>query len=92
MELLEDVFASEPDDVGHWNLKAATLGRLGEFDEAIDLYRAVLDKSPHQPAVWLSYGHMLKTVGRQAEGVAAYRRAIELKPSLSVASNRTAPQ
>ena len=34
----------EPDDVSHWNLKAATLGRLGDFDEAIDLYEAVLEK------------------------------------------------
>ena len=36
-------------------------------------------------ACWLSYGHMLKTVGRQAEGVAAYRKAIELKPALGEA-------
>ena len=26
----------------HWNLKAATLGRLGDFDEAIELYEGVL--------------------------------------------------
>src|SRR3954471_10201304 len=26
MELLDDIFAGEPDDPGHWNLKAATLG------------------------------------------------------------------
>ena len=26
----------------------------------------------------MSYGHVLKTVGRQADSVAAYRRAIEL--------------
>src|SRR6476620_10922800 len=25
MELLDDIFAQEPDDIGHWNLKAATL-------------------------------------------------------------------
>ena len=35
MELLEDVFALEPEEIGHWNLKAATLGRLGDFDQAI---------------------------------------------------------
>src|SRR6478752_870961 len=26
--LLDEVFAQEPDNLGHWNLKAATLGRL----------------------------------------------------------------
>ena len=41
-ELLDDIFAAEPDEIGHWNLKAATLGRLGDFDEAIALYEDVL--------------------------------------------------
>ena len=36
LALLDDVFAAEPDDIGHFNLKAATLGRLGDFDEAIE--------------------------------------------------------
>jgi tetratricopeptide (TPR) repeat protein len=85
LEILEDVFASEPNDPGHWNLKAATLGRLGEFEEALDLYEGVLARSPNQPRVLLSYGHLLKTVGRQADGIVAYRRAIALKPTLGEA-------
>ena len=40
MALLDEIFAAEPDEIGHWNLKAATLGRLGDFDEAIRLYEA----------------------------------------------------
>ena len=55
-------------EVGHWNLKAATLGRLGDFEEAIALYEEVLARAPNKPRVWVSYGHMLKTVGRQARG------------------------
>jgi tetratricopeptide (TPR) repeat protein len=85
LELLEPVFDAEPDAIGHMNLKAATLGRLGDFGEAIELYEAVLARTPHQPLVWLSYGHMLKTVGRQKDGVDAYRKAIELKPELGEA-------
>src|SRR4029078_13629250 len=68
-----------PEEVGHWNLKAATLGRLGDFKQAIELYEGVLDRAPDQPRVWLSYGHSLKTVGRQSDGIAAYRQAIALK-------------
>ena len=34
---------AEPDDDRALNLKAATLGRLGDFDEAIQLYEDVLD-------------------------------------------------
>jgi tetratricopeptide (TPR) repeat protein len=85
MELLDDVFAAEPEEIGHWNLKAATLGRLGDFDEGIRIYEDVLAKAPGQPRVWMSYGHMLKTVGRQAEGIAAYRKAIAIKPALGEA-------
>jgi tetratricopeptide (TPR) repeat protein len=85
MDLLDDILAAEPDDPGHWNLKAATLGRLGDFEQAIDLYEDVLARSPRQPRVLLSYGHMLKTIGRQSEGVAAYRKSIALKPTLGEA-------
>lgn len=85
MELLDQVLAEEPDWVGHWNLKAATLGRLGDFEEAIDLYEDVLERAPNQPRVLLSYGHMLKTIGRQADGITAYRRAIALMPALGEA-------
>jgi len=63
------------------NLKAATLGRLGDFENAIQLYEQVIERAPNQSGVWMSYGHVLKTVGRQAEGIAAYRKALELKPT-----------
>ena len=35
LDLLDALFDDEPEAIGHWNLKAATLGRLGDFDEAI---------------------------------------------------------
>jgi tetratricopeptide (TPR) repeat protein len=79
---LETVMAERSDNLGDANLKAAALGRIGGFEEAIALYESVLDAAPHQPKVWMSYGHMLKTVGRQADGIAAYRRAIALTPEL----------
>ena len=85
LALLDEIFAIDQEDFGVTNLRAATLGRLGEFDEAIQLYEGLLAKAPGQPRVWLSYGHMLKTVGRQADGIAAYRKAISLEPHLGEA-------
>jgi tetratricopeptide (TPR) repeat protein len=82
---LNVVTAEEPDDPGHANLQAAAYGRIGGFDEAIALYERVLAGQPDSPRVWMSFGHMLKTVGRQAEGIAAYRRAIELSATLGEA-------
>ena len=69
-------------NAGHDNLRAAALGRLGAFEEAIALYERVLAEHPHQPKVWMSHAHMLKTVGRLDEGIAAYRRALAIAPTL----------
>jgi tetratricopeptide (TPR) repeat protein len=81
---------------GQQNLKAAALGRIGSYEEAIGLYEQVLARAPDQPKVWMSYGHALKTVGRQQDGIAAYRRGLELAPTLgelwwSLANLKTVP-
>ena len=85
LELLDDVFAPSP------TMSATGTSRpRRSAGSAISTRRSssiedVLEQAPNQPRVWLSYGHMLKTVGRQAEGIAAYRKAIELKPTLGEA-------
>ena len=79
---LDRVISDDPDNVAHANLKAAALGRVGGFDEAIDLYAEILARVPAQPKLWMSYGHVLKTVGRLDDGIAAYRRALALAPTL----------
>jgi tetratricopeptide (TPR) repeat protein len=63
----------------------AILGTVGEYEASLALYREVLDEYPNQARVWMSYGHALKTAGRDVEGVAAYRRALELQPLLGEA-------
>jgi tetratricopeptide (TPR) repeat protein len=85
LELLDEIFAIDDEDAGVLNLRAATLGKLGDFEEAIQLYETLLRKTPKQPRLWLSYGHMLKTVGRQADGIAAYRQALAIEPTLGEA-------
>ncbi len=69
-------------NLGHTSLKAAALSRIGGHDEALGLYRLLLDARPDEPKLWMSFGHILKTVGEQQESVAAYRRAIAIRPSL----------
>ena len=69
-------------NLGHSSLKAAALSRIGGHEEALALYRTILDSRPDQPKLWMSYGHTLKTVGQLDEGVEAYRRAIALQPTL----------
>jgi len=94
---LEELGRLDPANPGHANLRAAILGRVGEFDEALALYEQVLGAEPAslQPKIWMSYGHALKTVGRQADAIAAYRRATTLRPAFgeawwSIANLKTA--
>jgi len=69
-----------PGDPPLRNMRAVVLGKLGDFDGAIATYEAVLARTPEQWQVWLGYGHALKTANRTDDAVAAYRRAIALKP------------
>jgi predicted Zn-dependent protease len=88
LESLREVdllLAEEPGNPGLRNLKAAVLGRIGECQSSIALYRGVLRDYPKQPKVWMSLGHALKTANLQAEAIEAYRRCIELSPGLGEA-------
>ena len=79
---LEQIEGEEAGNLGHAGLKAAALSRIGGYEEALSLYGKLLDARPEEPTLWMSYGHILKTLGKQAESVAAYRRAITIKPTL----------
>ena len=55
---------------------------VGNFDLALQLYAELHALVPHDPIVSLTQGHALKTVGRQDDAVAAYRRAYASRPDL----------
>jgi predicted Zn-dependent protease len=82
---IEALLALEPSNPGYNYLKAAILARIGEYQQSIEIYAAVLATYPQQPKIWMSYGHALKTKGREAESIAAYRKSIELLSSLGEA-------
>jgi len=82
---IESLLALEPNNPGYNNLKAAILGRIGEFQQSIEIYAGVLAAYPQHPKIWMSYGHALKTKGREADSVAAYAKSIDLLPELGEA-------
>jgi predicted Zn-dependent protease len=71
---LDRLRSSDPRDPTYRNLRAACLGLIGEYAQAIAVYRGLLDDFPGQARIWLSLGHALRTSGQRAESVAAYRR------------------
>ena len=82
---LERIEQAGAANIGHASLKAAAFGRIGGHEEALGLYRQLLDVRPHEPKLWMSYGHILKTVGQQPDSVDAYRRALAIQPTLGEA-------
>ena len=87
-EALDEInraLAVDPRNPGFRNMQAVLLGRIGEFERAIEVYASVLAEYPQQPKTWMSYGHTLKAAGRQADSIDAYRKSIELRPELGEA-------
>lgn len=82
---VEKLLAADARSPTFRNLKAAVLSAVGEYERAIELYAGVLSEYPDNAKVWMSYGHALKTAGRQEACIHAYRRSIELAPSLGEA-------
>jgi tetratricopeptide (TPR) repeat protein len=80
-----ELLAKDPRNPGYNNLKAAILARIGELQDSIEIYAGILAEHPVQPKIWLSYGHALKTSGRENDSVAAYKKSIELLPNLGEA-------
>jgi len=79
---IDQLLAKEPRNPNYRNLKAAILAHIGEYAGSISVYESVLKEFPQQPKIWMSYGHSLKTAGRQDDCIAAYRRAIAIDPKL----------
>ena len=61
-------------------LAASIAVGLGQHDRAIATYRDLLAETPRAPEVNLWLGHALKTTGRFADAVVAYRYAAEARP------------
>ena len=74
-EEAETLLAIEPNHLDYRALYARASVGLGEHDRAITLYQRLLQDVPGAADLHLSLAHSLKTQGRQAESIAAYRAA-----------------
>jgi predicted Zn-dependent protease len=75
------LLAREPTNPGYRNQRAVILCKLGDYEPALAIYADLVQQYPTHPGIWLSYGHALKTAGRQDASIDAYRRAIAADPA-----------
>ena len=80
LALVEDVLATVPDHPTATTTRLIILGQTGEYAQAIAAYEAMLPRRADDAGFWHDYANVLKTVGRTADSVAAFRRAVALDP------------
>jgi tetratricopeptide (TPR) repeat protein len=76
LQEVERLLETEPRSPAYRNLCAVLLSRVGEYPRSSKIYKELLDEYPANSKVWLSYGHVLKTEGRQDDCIEAYRESI----------------
>jgi len=82
---IERLLAIDPRSPSYRNLCAVIFSRIGEYGRSSQIYAEILQEYPANARVWLSYGHVLKTAGRQDEGIDAYRQSIARAPDFGEA-------
>ena len=67
-----------PEEVGGWNLYAATLARLGDTRGAALALERALQTDPTSTLAWIMTGDQFAADGREREALRAYDRALEI--------------
>ena len=80
LEECERLLKLAPQDLDIYEIKAATLTRLGHFHEAIAVYRKLLTEHQQQALCLLRLGDVLKIVGEVDEAIECYKKAITIEP------------
>lgn len=74
-DVIDRLLAAEPANNDYRRTAAAISFGLGDHERAIEQYGALLEHTPAERELQLARAHSLKTIGRAAEAVGAYRAA-----------------
>ena len=81
---LDDLLKIDPKNIDYRTLRATATVGLGDHEGGLRRFVEVLadtdSKSPLAADLHLSIAHSLKTLGRRAESIEEYRKAIEVRP------------
>ena len=81
MQVVPRLLAVQPRNYEYRLLEASGVRLLGQHAAAVAVLDRLIAEFPDVPAVWIHYGHLMRTGGRPADAVAAYNRAIDLSGS-----------
>lgn len=73
----------DPEDFDDWSDQLATkLQKRGRPEEALPLLSELVRLNPNEAGFWADYGDLLSALGQHAEAIRAFRRSIEINPSM----------
>lgn len=79
-EQLDALLDQDPAHLDYRTLAATAAVGLGQHEQAIGIYQAMLADAPGSWDIPLWMGHALKTVGRTADAIQSYRAAAAARP------------
>ncbi|MER6738968.1 glycosyltransferase [Streptomyces puniciscabiei] len=81
MSLMQAQLEAQPDDAVLLGYIGLNMRILGRFDEAVEWSDKSLRADKTNPTVWFFRGHVMRSVGRNEDALAAYRTGLQLKPT-----------
>lgn len=80
LEQAQTLLAQEPSNDRYRTSVANQLVAVGRFEEALKIYDDIAIRVPKSAPLQLLRGHALKTIGRVAQAIEAYRSAYQARP------------
>jgi tetratricopeptide (TPR) repeat protein len=87
---LEQALRIRPDDPGAQTNLGNVLLREGQLEAALEHYRHALRQDDGNAAAWYNTGSVCVALERWEDGVAAFRRAVQLRPDFELAASALA--
>jgi tetratricopeptide (TPR) repeat protein len=80
LPLWQELARQRPDDVDTLLMLGESLGRLGEHDQAHDLFTDALERQPRSASLWMALAQNEEDRGDRDAAEAAYEKALEYRP------------
>ena len=85
LEQLDQLLDNDPNNFVALDLKSVALALMGRHKDAMSCRALLVELYPRDPETWTRYGSILQSLGEREQSIAAYGKAIALRPSSAAA-------
>ena len=81
LEQIGILLAGDKDNPLYRQFQSNVFETIGENERAMEICEKLAEENPQRAESWVSYGHAARVIGAREKSVAAYRKAVECRPS-----------